>query len=72
MIPPEDTHSRTVADAAAFERRRALDAAYDDEADQCFDDPGLGAETWEETADEIWEHDDERPCCSDFSCPCGG
>ncbi len=56
----EDTFTRTVEDAEAFERWRAGPYPLDDD-DFDGDAPDDG------DAD-----DDDGPCCNEFSCPCGG
>lgn len=53
----EDTFTRTVEDAEAFERRRAGPYPLDEDD---FD------------GDSPDEDDEEEPCCNCFSCPCGG
>lgn len=53
----EDTFTRTVEDAAAFERRRAGPYPLDEDD---FD------------GDAPDEDDADEPCCNCFSCPCGG
>ena len=55
----EDTFTRTVEDAEAFERWRA-GPYFIDEDD--FDDDAP-----DDDAD-----DANEPCCNEFSCPCGG
>lgn len=53
----EDTFTRTVQDAEAFERWRSGPYPLDDDD---FD------------GDSPDEDDDSEPCCNCFSCPCGG
>ena len=53
----EDTFTRTVEDAAAFEARRAGPYPLDED-------------DYEDTPDDADE--DDGPCCNCFSCPCGG
>jgi len=65
--PREDYQTNTVDGAAAFERGRSLDDRFDDWGPTTDDDPGL-----DEGLDEDDEEEEEGPCCSDFSCPCGG
>lgn len=60
MPAPEDRFTNTVADAAAYEGWRASG------------DPELVDEYDDNVFDDYDEEDDDGPCCSDFSCPCGG
>ena len=53
-----DTGSRTVEDAAAFER---------DHADPVDDDEDTGNDCTDKDEDES-----DPPCCNSFDCPCGG
>ena len=60
----EDTFTRTVEDAEAFERWRA-GPYFIDEDD--FDDDAPDDDAPDDDAD-----DANEPCCNEFSCPCGG
>ena len=58
MARKEDTGSRTVEDAAAFQRDHAEPPDDDDVDQDCSGDDE------DEKAD--------PPCCNSFDCPCGG
>lgn len=57
----EDTFTRTVEDAEAFERWRAGPYPLDEDG---FDGDAPDDDDEADGADE--------PCCNEFSCPCGG
>lgn len=66
MPRPEDRFSRTVEDAAAYERWRAQDDYLEREE---FLDHREPDEEWDDDPDP----EDYDPCnCSDPTCPCGG